>query len=168
MTLAADAQSPGAQTFRNRLNSPRLLQAYMAAKMPLGLMAGLRIESLDAYQCSVSVPYTWRTKNPFGSIYFAALSMAAEMSCAALALQAARAPSEKVAVYPVGLKGDFIKLAKAKTTFTCTQGPDLFAAVRRAIDTGESVRLDTTTVGQNDEGLVVARFDFTWSYKKKA
>jgi hypothetical protein len=168
MTLAADAQSPGAQTFRNRLNSPRLFQAYMAAKMPLGALAGLKVEALDGYKCSVSVPYSWRTKNPFGSIYFAALSMAAELSCACLALQAARAPEEKVAVYPIGIKGDFLKQAKAKTTFTCTEGPELFEAVRRAVDSGEAVTLVTNTVGQTDEGLIVARFDFTWSYKKKA
>src|SRR5262245_44535674 len=88
MTLAADVQSPGAQTFKNRLISPRLLQAYMAAKMPLGALAGLKVEVLDGYKCSVSVPYSWRTKNPFGSIYFAALSMAGELSCAGLALMA--------------------------------------------------------------------------------
>ena len=168
MTHAADVQSPGAQTFRNRLNSPRLFRAYMAAKMPLGALAGLKIETLDGYQCAVSVPCSWRTKNPFGSIYFAALSMAAELSCAGLALMASRAPEEKVAVYPIGLKGDFIKQAKAKTTFTCTQGPELFAAVRRAIETGEAVTVVTNTVGQTDEGLIVSKFDFTWSYKKKS
>jgi hypothetical protein len=140
----------------------------MAAKMPLGAVAGLKIETLDGYQCAVSVPYSWRTKNPFGSIYFAALSMAAELSCAGLALMASRAPTEKVAVYPIGLKGDFIKQAKAKTTFTCTQGPELFAAVRRAIETGEAVTVLTNTVGQTEDGLIVSRFDFTWSYKKKS
>lgn len=167
MSLAFDVQSPGAQTFRNRLNSPRLLQAYMAAKMPLGALAGLRVETLDGYKCSVSVPYSWRTKNPFGSIYFAALSMAAELSCAGLALMASRAPADKVAVYPIGLEGDFVKQAKAKTTFTCTQGPELFEAVRRAVETNEAVTVVTSTTGQTDEGLVVSRFDFTWSYKKK-
>ena len=68
MTHVADVQSPRAQTFRNRLSSPNLLRAYMAAKMPLGALAGLRIETLDGYQCAVSVPFSWRTKNPFGSI----------------------------------------------------------------------------------------------------
>jgi acyl-coenzyme A thioesterase PaaI-like protein len=165
MTVAADA--PGAQTFRNRLSSPALLKAYMAAKMPLGALAGLRVEALDGDRCAVSVPYSWRTKNPFGSIYFAALSMAAELSCACLALQAARAPHEKVAVYPIALKGDFLKQAKAKTTFTCTQGPELFDAVRRAVETREAITVVTSTVGQTDEGLIVSRFDFTWSYKKK-
>lgn len=164
---AADVHSPGAQTFRDRLNSPRLLQAYMAAKMPLGALAGLKVEALDGHQCSVSVPYSWRTKNPFGSIYFAALSMAAELSCAGLALMAARAPAERVAVYPIGLKGDFIKQAKAKTTFTCSQGPELFDAVRRAVETGEAVKIVVNTVGRTSDGTTVASFDFTWSYKKK-
>jgi acyl-coenzyme A thioesterase PaaI-like protein len=167
MTHTADIASPGAQTFRNRLMSARLFPAYMAAKMPLGALAGLKMEQLDGHQCSVSVPYGWRTKNPFGSIYFAALSMAAELSCAGLALMASRAPQEKVAVYPIGLKGDFIKQAKAKTTFTCTQGAELFAGVRRAVETGEAVTVVTTTVGLTDEGLIVSKFDFTWSYKKK-
>ncbi len=168
MTAAADVQSPGAQTFRDRLSRPRLFQAFMAAKMPLGALAGLRIETLDGYKCAVSVPYSWRTKNPFGSIYFAALAMAAELCCAGLALMAARAPAEKVAVYPVGIKGDFLKQARAKTIFTCTQGPELFEGVRRAVETKAPVTIVTNAIGQTEAGLVVARFELTWSYKSKA
>lgn len=167
MTTAVDVQSPGAQTFKDRLTSPRLLKAYFAAKLPLAAVAGLKLRRLDGQACEVMVPYGWRTKNPFGSIYFAALSMAAELSCAGLALMASRAPASKVAVYPIALRGEFIKQAKADTTFTCTKGPELFAAVSQAVETGEPVTVVTETIGRTPDGTIVSKFDFTWSYKAK-
>jgi acyl-coenzyme A thioesterase PaaI-like protein len=151
----------------NRVRRPSLLKAYFAARLPLAALAGLRIGRLDGHACEVAVPFSWRTRNPFGSIYFAALSMAAELSCACLALMAARAPAERVSVFPIGLSGDFVKQAKADTTFTCTQGDVLFEAVRRAIETGEAVKVETETTGRTPDGIIVSSFRFTWSFKTK-
>lgn len=167
MTTVANVQSPRAQTFRTWLTRPGVLKAVFAAKLPLAAMAGLRLQRLDGDACQAVVPFGWRTKNPFGSIYFAALSMGAELSCAGLALMAARAPDCKVAVYPIEMSGKFIKQAKADTTFTCSNGPELFAAVAKAVETREPVTVVTETVGQTAEGLIVSKFEFTWSYKAK-
>src|SRR5215813_15437773 len=113
MVIAVDASSPSAQAFRKRLIQPALLRAYFLAKLPLAAMAGLRIEHLDGERCAASVPWNWATRNPFGTIYFAALAMAAELSCAGLALMAARGASEPVSVFPVGISGQFVKRAVA-------------------------------------------------------
>ena len=55
-----------------RLRNPWLLRGFLLAKLPLGLFAGLRVDELDAQSCTTSLPYGWRTTNPFRSIYFAA------------------------------------------------------------------------------------------------
>lgn len=68
------------------MSSPWKLRLWMMAKLPLAWLAGLRMEELTADRCRISVPYRWLSQNPFRSTYFAALSMAAEMSTGALGL----------------------------------------------------------------------------------
>lgn len=167
MVAAVDVSSPGAQSFRKQLIKPALLRSYFLAKLPLAAVAGLKITRLDGNVCDVTVPYGWRTRNPFGSIYFAALSMAAELSCAALALMAARGASQPVSVLPIGLEGRFDKKATGLTTFTCIEGPELFRAVNEALRTGEGVKAVATTNGRMADGTQVASFKFTWSFKEK-
>lgn len=47
--------------------------------LPLAFLAGLRLERVDQQACYVRLKYSYLTQNPFRSIYFAALAMAAEM-----------------------------------------------------------------------------------------
>ena len=168
--MVVSVASPDAQAFRKQLIQPALLSAYFLAKLPLAAMAGLKITRLDGDVCEVTVPYGWRTQNPFRSIYFAALSMAAELSCAGLALMAGRGAGkvEPVSVLPVGLEGKFEKKATALTTFVCSDGPRLFQAVNEALRTGEGVTTTTDTIGRMADGTIVSTFKFTWSFKKKS
>lgn len=112
-----------------------------------------------------TVPYGWRSTNPFRSTYFAALSMAAELSTGALAMAAVESAPRPVALLITGLTASFEKKAVSLTSFTCTDGAKLFAAVDQTIATGEPVVVEVPTVGTAPDGVVVARFTFTWSFK---
>ncbi|MBK6687993.1 MAG: DUF4442 domain-containing protein [Deltaproteobacteria bacterium] len=168
MSASVTADSPEAKKLRRYLSSGPLLRAYLTAKLPMAALAGLKITELDGERCVVTVPYGWRTQNPFGSIYFAALSMAAELSCAGLALTAAKAAPRTVSVLPIRMEGDFEKKATGLTRFTCADGAALYTAVNDALRTGQGVTCVTKTVGQMDNGTTVARFQFTWSFKEKS
>lgn len=150
-----------------RLRSPFLLRFYFLAKLPLALFAGLRMDGLTRDKCDVSLPYGWRSTNPFRSIYFAAQAMAAELSTGALAMAAVRAAPVRVAMLIVSLEATFEKKATARTTFTCEAGEEIQAAVARAIETGEPQTVRAESVGRLPDGVVVARFHFTWSFKAK-
>lgn len=152
----------------SRMTSPLLLRGYMLSKLPLALVAGLRVRELDAGRCVVTVPYGWRTTNPFRSTYFAALSMAAEMSTGALALVATQLAPAPVALIIVSLEATFEKRATALTTFTCDDGAKAFAAVDETVRTGEPATARMETVGRAPDGTVVARFAFTWSFKRRS
>lgn len=154
--------------FASRMTSPLLLRGYMLSKLPLALVAGLRVRELDAGRCVVTVPYGWRTTNPFRSTYFAALSMAAEMSTGALALVATQLAPAPVALLIVNLEASFEKKATALTTFTCDDGAKAFAAVDETVRTGEPATARMETVGRAPDGTVVARFAFTWSFKRRS
>jgi hypothetical protein len=148
--------------------NPLKMRGFFLAKLPLALFAGLRVRSLTADRCEVSVPRGWRTTNPFKSTYFAAQSMAAELSTGALAMLATQGTRESVALLITDLRATFEKKASADAVFTCDDGPKAFAAVAETLRTGEGVVAEMETVGRMADGTVVSRFVFTWSFKKRS
>lgn len=168
LTLPGAAADPKAKKLINQMTSPWLLRLFMLKSLPLAFIAGLRVNELDARRCVVSVPYGWRTQNPFRSTYFAAQSMAAEMSTGALAMLAVRLAPMPVSMLIVGLESTFGKKATNRAYFTCEGGEQLFAAVRQACETGEATSAKVETIGRMADGTEVSRFSFTWSFKKKS
>ena len=143
------------------------MSLFMGAKLPLGLFAGLRVDELDSEGCSVSVPYGWRSQNPFRSIYFAAQCMAAEMSTGALAMLAIKSSKSSVAMLITNMKADFVKKGNKRTTFRCDAGPEFFQAVSDTIGDGEPRTVTARVQGQMPDGTVVSNFEFTWSLKAR-
>src|SRR5438309_2589617 len=66
--------------------NPFGIRALLWSKLPLAAFAGLRVARLDESGAEVTLPAGWKTQNPFGSTYFAAQAMAAELSTGAPAL----------------------------------------------------------------------------------
>ena len=142
--------------------------AYLGAKLPLAAFAGLRIDTFDAGQCAVSLPYGWRTQNPFQSIYFAAQCMAAELSTGALAMLAIQSSSESVSMLVTNMNASFGKKATERSTFLCTDGIKVFEAIDHTIKTGEGVTVDMHTIGTMPNGDQISEFTFQWSFKKRS
>ncbi len=153
--------------FIGKMMNPWMFRYFLLRKVPLGLIAGMRLKYLDMHRCEATIPYRWITTNPFKSAYFAALAMAAELSNGSLALLAVYKRKPTVAVIIVGMEAEFIKKATTLTTFTCEDGDKLLAAVERAQNTGEAVTQKVQTIGRAEDGSEVAKFTFTWSFKKR-
>ena len=161
------ALSQESEKNRRRWLNPFLFKLYLLRKLPLALLAGVKIQRLDAEGCDVSIPYRWLTTNPFRSTYFAALSMAAELSTGALALLAVQNSSEPISSLIIELKANFVKKATSLTKFSCDEGDKNFSAVHKATETGEAIVVDLHSVWRNSEDSTVAEFTITWSFKKK-
>jgi len=161
------ALTPDHKEFIRKMMNPWMYRFFLLQKVPLGLIAGMKLKYIDAHKCQATIPYRWITTNPFKSAYFAALAMAAELSNGSLALLATYKRNPSVAVIIVGMEAQFIKKATTLTTFTCEEGDKLFAAVDKAQKTGEPVTQKISTVGRAEDGTEVARFTFTWSFKKR-
>lgn len=127
----------------------------------------MKVREVSKHYCVATVPYGWMTRNPFKSTYFAALSMAAELSTGALALFAVEKTSPSVAVIIIGMEAEFPKRAENVTTFTCEDGDKLFAGVKETQATGEQVLVWVNTIGRAEDGTEVARFKFLWSFKRR-
>ena len=151
-----------------RMNNKILTSLFMGAKLPLALVAGLRVDQVTADEAHVSLPYGWRSQNPFRSIYFAAQSMAAEMSTGILGQLACDSVHDSIAMLVVKCEGEFFKKATARTTFSCTQGSDFFSAIQKTIETGEAVTVCATSEGKMSDGTITSKFVFTWSFKKRS
>lgn len=156
------------EKLRRRMTTPFMMQLFMLRKLPLGLFAGLRLDRLEGDLCVTSVPYRWRTTNPFRSTYFAALAMAAELSTGALALLAARSAPASVSMLIVDLEASFGKKATSRATFTCRQGDKLRAAVAETVATGAPATATVETIGLLEDGSEAARFAYTWSFKRRS
>ena len=172
-TAPAASSAPSVRTAafekrRRQMLNPFLMRLYYLAKLPLAFVAGLRLREFDERRAVVTVPYGWRTTNPFRSTYFAALSMAAELSTGALAMASTDLAPRPVALLIVGLTASFEKKATGLTTFTCEEGDKLAAAVARTLETGEPATAEVETIGRAPDGTVVARLTFTWSFKVRA
>jgi hypothetical protein len=167
-TAAPATSSAAVERLAARLLSPLGLRAYFVAKLPLAFMARLRVKELNAQRCAVTVPYGWRTTNPFKSTYFAAQAMAAELSTGALVMLAVQSAPAPVAMLIVSMGATFEKKATETLTFTCQGGDAAFAAVRRTLETGEGVPVELEAVGRLPDGTVAATFTFTWSVKKRS
>lgn len=144
-----------------------LFNLFLLIKLPAAFFCGLNIKKLDAENCEVTLPYGWRSQNPFQSIYFAAQAMAAEMSTGALALIAIENANANIGMLVVKVEGSFSKKADKLTTFTCTEGSKIFEAIDEAIKTGEKVPVTIESIGTMPDGTEVSRFLITWSFKKK-
>ena len=153
---------------RKRISSRFFMPLFMGAKLPLGLFAGLRVDELTGQQCVVSLPYGWRSQNPFRSIYFAAQSMAAELSTGSLAMLACKSSPASVAMLITHMEAEFIKKANQRTSFSCAQGADIFDAVAQTVADGEPRQITVDSTGTMPDGTIVSQFRFTWSFKKRS
>lgn len=134
----------------------------------MGLISGIRLVCLDEEQSIAEVPFRWRNKNPFQSMYFAVQSMAAELSTAAPALLALKARDESIAFIIVDVKAAFLKKAQSKIRFSCLDYPKFQQAISNLQSADDTVTVTAKTIGTDQDGNEVAVFYFTWSFKIRA
>ncbi len=133
----------------------------------MGVLAGLRLSEVSEKRAVVRVKYQYVTKNPFQSIYFGCLAMAAELASGVLCLVYTMGLKPFVSVLVIASEAQFVKKAKGKVYFTCEDGLAIGQAARETKQTGESRTIVATSIGRDAMGQEVARFMITWSFKAK-
>ena len=148
--------------------NPLAMVAMLWTKLPLAAFAGLRVRRLDETGSEVSLPAGWKTQNPFGSTYFAAQAMAAEMSTGAPMLWFIEQSGVKMSSLVTNISAKFTKKAVSEARFVFKDGPAMRAAIDDAIRTGEARTFTARSVGTQRDGSEVAEFEVTWSFKKRS
>ena len=153
--------------YRTVFTNPLGIRALLWSKLPLAAFAGLRVARLDETGAEVTLPAGWKTQNPFGSTYFAAQAMAAEMSTGAPALWFIEQSGAPVASLVTGISARFTKKATSRASFVFSDGAGMRAAIERAVTSGEPVVFTARSIGTQRDGTQVAEFAVEWSFKKR-
>ena len=152
--------------FRKKILNKFNFFVFSLTKLPSLVWWGVRLQKLDDQNCEVTMPFSWRTQNPFKSIYFAAQAGAAELSTGLLSMQALSGRG-KWSMYVIGFEAEYGVTAKTKVTFTCEDGKLLGALLDKIEASGEPDKIVMVSTGVNTEGKMVSKFKITWSFKKK-
>jgi acyl-coenzyme A thioesterase PaaI-like protein len=151
---------------KKMLLSPWKMKFFQFHRLPSLWWWGVKIEHIDEESCRVSIPFSWRTQNPFKSVYFAAQFGAAEYSTGIPVLLATDG-GKNFSMLVVSSKGDFLKKAIGKITFECSQVELAFEMARKAKETGNPQLFELSTLGKLGDGTEVSQFTMTWSIKYK-
>ncbi len=146
---------------------PYKFRLYLLRHLPFGFLAGLRIVHLDKNKAVVSLPFGYLNKNPFRSIYFASLSMAAEMASGIMALAEVMDAKVPVSMLVLTMRAEFLKKAKSKIVFECNEGNRIVEAILQSIQTNQGQTVELLSTGTDENGQIIANFWFTWSFKPK-
>ncbi|MFB6457425.1 DUF4442 domain-containing protein [Chitinophaga sp. Hz27] len=155
------------QSFIRFAQHPFKFSAFMFWKLPSAWTSGVRLISVSEEQCVTSVPYMWLSQNPFNSTYFACLSMAAELSTGLPAMMYTKSTKARISMLVTSMQADYMKKAVGKTYFTCADIPAMKAAMEKAIRDKEPTSITVRSEGKNKDGILVASFAITWSFKSK-
>ncbi len=147
------------------VTSPWRMKLFLMTKLPMAFFAGLKVIHANHDEVSVSVPNKFMNKNPFKSIYFAVLSMAAELPSGILAMHAVKNSSIPVSMLVLNMRASFIKKAKTKVLFKCSDGKSLFEAVDRSVNNNTAETVVTKSIGTDSQGIIIAEFYFEWTFK---
>ena len=154
--------------YQKLVNNGFLFRFYLLKSLPLAFLAGIRVQRLDQEQGVSTVKYKWMTQNPFRSMYFACMAMAAEMSTGLLVMNEIFESKPSVSMLVIGNQATFHKKAVGEITFTCADGKLVSQIITKAKQSQEATVFDLRSVGRNESGEKVAEFLFSWSVKAKS
>ena len=136
-------------------------------KLPAAFFTGVRTKHIDDNKCIVTVKHRWINQNPFNSMFWAVQGIAAELTTGALVMQKIRESGKSISMLVANNNATFLKKAKGRITFKCTQGDILDEAIEKTIATGEGQTIWMHSKGFNEEGIEVSHFNFEWTIKLK-
>ena len=134
-------------------------------KLPMAVIARLRVEELNFAKSSVRVPYNYWNKNPFKSMYFAVQAMAAELSTGALVML--HGDGQNISMLVTHLESRYYKKATTNIKFICLDGEKIFASIQDSIKTNQAQICKLKSKGYDVNGICVSEFDVTWSLKRR-
>jgi len=153
--------------FQQKMLNPIFFKLFLILKLPLAFLAGIKLISLNDTHSTTQLKFSYLTKNPFKSIYFAALSMAAELASGMLAASFTYKNKPVISMLVVGVNVEFSKKAVGLINFTCNQGKEIEDCINKSIKIKEGQSINITTTATDNEGDIVAVFKIRWSFKSK-
>ena len=132
-------------------------------KLPSVFWTGIRTTKVTDTTCEVSVKHRWINQNPFKSMFWAVQGMAAELTTGLLIMNGIKESNAKVSMLVLNNNANFSKKATGRITFSCTQGAEITQLMDELIKSGTPKTIWMESVGTDEAGDVVSRFNFEWT-----
>ena len=132
-------------------------------KLPSVFWTGIRTTKVTDTTCEVSVKHRWINQNPFKSMFWAVQGMAAELTTGLLIMKGIKESNAKVSMLVLNNNANFSKKATGRITFSCTQGAEITQLMDELIKSGTPKTIWMESVGTDEAGDVVSRFNFEWT-----
>ncbi len=155
------------EKYIRQVTNPLFFRLFTLKELPMLFLAGVKIKELSPDHAVTTLRLGYLTKNPFRSVYFACLAMAAELCPGIMAMMHVHKADPKVSMLVTGLKAEFTKKATGRIFFTCNDGQKIAGAIAQTQKSGEGVLIEALVVGKDEAGDAVATFHITWSFRRK-
>jgi hypothetical protein len=145
----------------------RLFPVFLLWKLPLAWLAGLRITYLDSRGCEIRMRHSFWNKNPFGSMYFAAMAMGAEMSTGLPAYTHLRRRRQSVSLLLSGMEAVYHKKAVGLIHFRFEGMKSLLDSLETLQKSGDTCTALLVSQCFNKQKQLMAEFRFTWTFRQR-
>ena len=146
------------------LLSPVKLRLWMLKNLPMAVPTGMIIVELNEEQCTVRLKDHWWLRNPFRSVYWAVISMAAELSTGALLY--AYCSGIQIQFILVEVRAKFYKKLRGKSFYFCRAGQEIHQEINALQNTSEARMVIIPALVLNESEEIVAQFEFYWQVRK--
>ena len=143
------------------------IRLFLLKKLPLAFLAGVKVEAFDEQGTMTKTRHRWINQNPFKSMYFAAMHMAAELATGLLLFQYMDKET-RFSMLLVETQASFSKKAVGRIIFECQKGRDAEEFVKGILSSDEGSVIKLPVIARNENGEEVAQFQYTWSCKRKS
>lgn len=140
------------------------MRLWMARRLPMGLLSGMVIESLNENGCTVVLKDRPWIRNPFGSVFWAVMGMAAEMSTGVIIYAYLSGTNTKYIL--IGVECTFLKKLRGKSFYFCPSGKDVLRNLQTLENPGDTCTVQLPVTAHDQAGQTVAEFKFNWQFKK--
>ena len=96
-------------------------------------------------------------------MFWAVQGMAAELTTGLLIMKGIKESNAKVSMLVLNNNANFSKKATGRITFSCTQGAEITQLMDELIKSGTPKTIWMESVGTDEAGDVVSRFNFEWT-----
>lgn len=147
------------------------LKTFGLLKIPLIAFVTPKIVELDDEKVVVRVKKNWRTKNHFGSMYFGALAVGADIAAGFMAFMVAKSMKVNPGLLFKDFSAEFLKRPDYDVYFICRNGLQVAKDLKESMQTGERItvpaKIEAYTNYYNDQKELVSVMHLGVSVKAK-
>jgi len=147
-----------------------ILKSISLLKCPSVLFIGASVHELTNKRCVVKIPFGYRNRNPYGSMFLGALTSGADIAGSLAAYAATRETNIKSSVLFKDMHAEFNKKVVSSAYFVCQDVSKVRGLIEKgALEKGipQSCQVSVKCVSNVDSEEVLAEFKMTLSVKVK-